>query len=309
MIAAGVVVLIMGGTALVIFKSRSDEGTLSVESKKVTASGGAKNGAINISSIISEENRTKQRNFNSLARRLACAQWNIPPSLYYVAMVMVSIVSILVASFKFHLVIQILSLLIGPFIMNSALSYSLNRRFKAFDVDYPAYLGSVVSMLKTGLNPISALQEAAGNLSPESLIREEVEVMLERLRLGVPEEQSIGAFAENIPHSEVELFVQALLFSRRVGGALSQTLERLARISRKRQYFRQSAVSAVGLQRGSIYLILGIMVGLEVFLYMVYPESITGAWKDPTGWLVWQVGIVMIIGGVIWLNKVTKIKV
>ncbi len=309
MIAAGVVVLIMGSTAWVILKSRSDDTSLSVESRNVPASGGPRSGAIKISSIINEENRTKQRNFNSLVRKLACAQWNIPPSLYYVAMVMISLVSILIASFKFHMIIQMLSLLIGPFVMNSALSYSLNRRFKAFDVDYPAYLGSVVSMLKTGLNPISALQEAASNLSPESLIREEMDVMLERLRLGVPEEQSIGAFAENIPHPEVELFVQALLFSRRVGGALSQTLERLARISRKRQYFRQSAVSAVGLQRGSIYLILGIMMGLEVFLYTVYPESVTGAWKDPTGWLVWQVGIVMILVGVIWLNKVTKIKV
>ena len=99
------------------------------------------------------------------------------------------------------------------------------------------------------MNSLTALQAASEGLDPESLVRQEVELMLERLRMGVPEDQSIGSFGEDIFHEEIELFVQALLLSRRVGGNLSDTLERLAKQVRKRQYFRESASAAFGQQR------------------------------------------------------------
>ena len=133
--------------------------------------------------------------------------------------------------------------------------------------------------------------------------------MLERLRFGVSEDKSIGAFGEDIYHTEIELFVQALLLSRRVGGNLSETLDRLAKQVRKRQAFRATARAAVGMQRGSIWFILAIMVGMESYLYFVYPEGVVNALNDPIGWQVWQVGILVIIFGIWWVNQVTKIKI
>ncbi len=78
---------------------------------------------------------------------------------------------------------------------------------------------------------------------------------------------------------------------------------------RKRQFFRESAVAAVGMQRGSIWFILCIMVAMEVYLYFVYPQAITDAIKDSLGWQVWQVGIVAILLGMYWVRQVTKIRV
>jgi tight adherence protein B len=133
--------------------------------------------------------------------------------------------------------------------------------------------------------------------------------MLERLKYGVSEDKSIGSFAEDVYHEEIELFVQALLLSRRVGGTLSDTLDRLAKQVRKRQYFRSTAKGAVGMQRGSIYFILGVMVGMEVYLYFVYPEAVLGALNDSMGWQVWQVAIALILTGMWWITQVTKIRV
>ena len=133
--------------------------------------------------------------------------------------------------------------------------------------------------------------------------------MVERLRFGVPEDKSIGSFGEDIYHPEIELFVQALLLSRRVGGTLSDTLERLAKQVRKRQFFRMSAAAAVGMQRGSIWIIILILVGLEVYLLFTYPQAVTGAWKDDLGKQVWQFGIVVILGGIFWVRQVTKIRI
>jgi tight adherence protein B len=185
----------------------------------------------------------------------------------------------------------------------------MKKRFNRFDADYPQFLLSFVGMLKIGLNPIQALEAASGSLDERSLVRVEVELMLERLKLGVSEERSIGSFGEDVNHPEIELFVQSLILSRRVGGNLSETVDRLSRQVRKRQHFRQSAEAAVGLQRGSIIFILAILVGLEGYLYLVWPECVITTWTDPGATKVAQVGLTMILIGLYWVRQVTKIRV
>jgi hypothetical protein len=68
-------------------------------------------------------------------------------------------------------------------------------------------------------------------------------------------------------------------------------------------------MAAVGMQRGSIWFILGIMVALETYLYFIYPEVVVGAMQDPMGWQVWQVALLLIAGGIFWVRQVTKIRV
>ena len=245
----------------------------------------------------------------TLEKRLKYAQWKMPMLVYRICQVVISLVMCYLVSLKFNQLLTVIALLSGPLFMSWLLNRFMDRRFKAFDTDYSPFLLSVVSLLKTGMNPIQALETAAIELEPGSLIKSEVHLMLERLRYGVSEEKSIGAFGEDVYHPEIELFVQALLLSRRVGGSLSDTLERLSKQVRKRQFFRDAANAAVGMQRGSIWFILMIMVGMEGYLYFVFPETITDSVKDEVGWQVWQVGFVVILLGLYWIRQVTKIRV
>lgn len=245
----------------------------------------------------------------TLVKKLKFAQWPISPLTFRVAQVILSSIAFYFTYMHLNRFFQLLSLFTGPLIMGWLISMFIERRFLAFDQDYPAFLLSLVGLLKTGMNPMGALEAAAQGLEEGSLVKQEVELMLERLRFGVSEDKSVGSFGEDIFHPEIELFVQALLLSRRVGGTLSDTLDRLAKQVRKRQYFRRSAVAAVGLQRGSIWFILGILFGLEVYLYFMFPESVIDAWKDDMGWQVWQGGIACIILGIYWVRQVTKIRV
>ena len=245
----------------------------------------------------------------TLERKLRYASWSITPLIFHVCSLVISFVVMGLASINFSIIYVALCIVAGPIAMNAALNFSTNRKFKAFDQDYAPFLLSVVGLLKTGMNPMNGIEAAAKGLSEDSSVRAEVEMMIERLRFGVPEDKSIGAFGEDIYHPEIELFVQALLLSRRVGGTLSDTLERLSKQVRKRQYFRESANAAVGLQRGSIWFILVILAGLEAYLYFVYPEAVVGAMKNEIGWKVWQFGLTVIALGMLWVRQVTKIRV
>lgn len=245
----------------------------------------------------------------TLEKKIRYARWKIPPILFYWLQIIISGVAVFIASLKFDWPIVLASALTGPLFLNWLLTFFINRRFKAFDQDYPAFLLNVVSMLKIGMNVINAVQSAADGLNPESLVREEVQLMVDRLKLGVSEEKSIGVFGEDIYHPEIELFVQAVILSRRLGGNLSDTLDRLASQVRQRQHFRQSAEAAVGLQRGSILIIIGIMVALETYIYFSSPDLIVGSFSDPIGWMIWQSAIIIILLGIYWIRQVTKLKI
>jgi tight adherence protein B len=247
----------------------------------------------------------------TIKKRLKYAQWPITPPVFHLMEAGVAIIAfIFFALFmKLNIVAQVFTLTIGPLFMRWLLSRRVEKRFQAFDTDYAPFLLSLVGLLKTGMNAMGAIEAAAQGLEEGSMMKTEVELMLERLRYGVPEDASIGSFGEDINHPEIELFVQALLLSKRVGGTLSDTLDRLAKQVRKRQYFRKQAIAAVGMQRGSIWFIILIMVALEVYLYFIYPVAVTGAINDPMGWQVWQGGVGLVLIGMWWVRQVTKIKV
>jgi len=246
----------------------------------------------------------------TIRKRLKFAQLsNIPPYAFSLAQIATSLALFLVVRLYFDTVLQMIALLSGPLFMNWVINRRIDSRFKKFDADFPQFLLSLVGMLKIGLNPIQALQAAASGLEDGSLVKLEVDLMLERLRMGVSEERSIGSFGEDIYHPEIELFVQALILSRRVGGNLSDTLDRLAKQVRRRQYFRQSANAAVGMQRGSIWFILGVLGGMEAYMYTVWPEAVVGPWKHPDGRVVCQAGLTAIILGLFWVRQVTKLRV
>jgi len=246
----------------------------------------------------------------TLRKKLKYSQLtHIPPFAFSLAQIFISLAAFLVTRHYFDVVLQLMSLMTGPLLMSWFLGMKMNRRFNQFDADYPQFLLSLAGLLKTGLNPIQGLQAAADGLEEQSLVRAEVQLMLERLRLGVPEERSVGSFGEDVCHPEIELFVQALILSRRVGGNLSDTLDRLAKQVRKRQYFRKSAEAAVGLQRGSIWFILFILAALETYLFFVWRDCVVLPWTHPMGRPVCQAGLIGIILGLFWVRQVTKIKV
>lgn len=246
----------------------------------------------------------------TIRKRLKYAQLSqIPPYAFSLAQIIVSLVAFLATRIYFDTVLQMVSLFTGPLLLNWLLTRRITQRFNRFDSDFPQFLLSFVGMIKTGLNVTQALQAAASGLEEGSLVKHEVDLMLERLRMGVSEERSIGSFGEDIYHQEIELFVQALLLSKRVGGNLSDTLDRLARQVRRRQYFRQSANAAVGMQRGSIWFILGVLAALELYLYFTWPQCVILTWTHPTGRMVGQGGVFAIILGIFWVRQVTKLKV
>ena len=243
-----------------------------------------------------------------LDKKLIFAQWKMTKITYKIYTAILTAIFFLIAYLKLYMLWWVVAALFGPGLMSFLLNRAIMKRFNQFDRDYAPFLLALVGLLRTGMNPLQALSSAASQLEPDSLVRFEVELMLERIRVGAPEDKSVGAFGNDINHPEIELFVQALLLSMRVGGTLSDTLERLSKQVRRRQFFRSQAVSAVGLQRGSIWFIIIMQVALMTFIYFSLPQFVMDSINHPIGWMIWQTGVLIMVVAIYWVSQVSKIR-
>lgn len=273
-------------------------------------SSSSKNLAIAAAAEQRESRRKAESARFSLDRTLKYAQWSMTPIQFRGIKITLAVATFIIFEFlDVSIVLQVAMVFLAPSLWDSVLSSAIKKRFNNFDKDYPVMLMQYVSLLKTGMGTIGGLEAVAKGMDEDSLVRQEVELLIERLRLGLTEEQAINQFGETIDHPELELFVQSLLLSRRVGGGLSSTLERLAKQVRKRQQFREKAVSAVGMERGSIIAITGIMVLFMLYLGFSQPELLMPGFSDPMGKQISQAGMAFVLLGFYWSRKVTNIRV
>jgi tight adherence protein B len=313
--SAIVTCIVVGGCALLILLHLARQILLPVGSRSLrnvikSQEGLAHASLAAVSIAHSEHQATTSRKDTglSISRRLRYARWKLSPVTYYLFAATISGALFALVAPHVNGLLCVCSLLAGPCVMRGVLTRCIERRSNRFDGDYPQFLMSVVGLLKTGMTPSGALETAARGLDKSSLVREEVLLMLERIRLGILEDRSIGAFGEDIYHPEIELFVQALLLSYRIGGNLSESIERLSRQVRRRQYFKSSAHAAVGLQRGSITLITFILIGLQGYIALLFPSLMRTSLNHEIGWQIWQCAGLCVIISFIWIRQVTQMK-
>ena len=253
-----------------------------------------------------------ERNANgkyTLRQRMIYANWHFPPILFDILRWSVGVLFFMIASNCFKPFLSIVIGFLGYSLVNGFLNRAINKRFKSFDTDYPTFLQTITSLLKSGMNVLTAIDAAAEGLEDTSLLKYEVKVMMERLRAGVGEDKAIGNFGATINHPEIELFIQTIILGKSLGGSLSMTLDRLAEQVRKRQYFRSSAVSSIAQQRGSVWAIIAILASMIIMIAIRAPALFAESLQTNVGRLILEGGICIILFGIYWIKKIINIKV
>ena len=245
----------------------------------------------------------------TLKQKMIYANWHFPPILFYILRLLVAFLSFVIATLFFTPFLSSVIAFIAFAFVNSFLKKAIDKRFKSFDNDYPTFLQTIVSLLKSGMNVLTAIDSAADGLEDNSLLKQEVKIMMQRLKAGVGEEKAIGNFGSTIDHPEIELFIQTIILGKSLGGSLSMTLDRLAEQVRKRQYFRSSAVSSIAQQKGSVWAIIAILASMIIMIAVKSPALFEESLQTRVGRIILEGGIAIILFGIYWIKKIINIKV
>ena len=222
-----------------------------------------------------------------------------------------SLAILLVLSLLLAFAINKIFLLIFPFalmILSFEVSQKKKRLLLHFEQDFPAFLISLSSSIKCGLDPFAAFLASRDLFSKESPLQQAIVQAEQGMEEGLSEEEVINNFANQVNHPDLSLFKQAYLLSRTQGSSLSSCLQRIARVVRSRQSFRRKVRSAVALQKLSALGIFFAVIAMLVIQVVAARETFIAAWQDDLGFKLLVLAACLVIGGIAWMFRVSRLR-
>ncbi len=198
--------------------------------------------------------------------------------------------------------------LIGGFFIPRIYAANLqSKRLKAFNGQLADALNLMVNSLRAGYSTIQAMEVISKEM-PQPIAGEFGRAVLE-MQLGLPFDQAMANLLRRMPSADLDLVITAMSVQREVGGNLAEVLDSIAFTIRERIRIKGDiqVLTAQGRASGMIVTILPFAVG--GFVYMYNPSFMGLMFKDPCGWIMIGVGLVLIVIGYFVINKIVNIEV
>lgn len=197
--------------------------------------------------------------------------------------------------------------LLGLALPPVALRFLAARRAAAFERLLPQSMMLVSTSLRSGFGLPQALDSIARD-SAEPIAKEFSRALAET-RIGTDIADALDRLAARMGSKSMEMAVMAIRIQREVGGNLAETLETTAKTLRERESLHRQvrALSAEG--RLSGYILIALPIGLFLYMMVVNYGYVSLLWTTGPGLFMLVGGIVLMIIGVFWMNRVVKIEV
>ena len=181
------------------------------------------------------------------------------------------------------------------------------RERKRFHNQLPDTLTLTSTSLRAGYSLLQAV-EAVAQESPEPSRREFSRALTE-IRLGRPLIEALGDIATRMESQDFEWAVLAISIQREVGGNLAEVLQTTAETMNMRNRLRREMKALTA--EGRISAI--IMAVLPFFLFglisFVNPAYLVPLYSTTIGWGLLGFSLLLMIAGVVWMQKIINIEV
>jgi tight adherence protein B len=178
------------------------------------------------------------------------------------------------------------------------------RRMRMLFEQFPDALAMLVRAVRVGIPIVEGIRSVAAE-SPHPTGHEFSQVV-DQLALGVTLDEALQRLAERNPLPEYGFFATALGLQSETGGTVSDTLERLADVIRKRVALREHARALASEARTSI----GILAALPVFtggaLALIAREYINTLFFDPQGQKVFASAVISFTVGIASMQLIVR---
>ena len=178
------------------------------------------------------------------------------------------------------------------------------KRRAALYTQFPDTLGMLVRAVRVGIPVSEAIRSAAREQpAPTSHV---LAALSDQLSVGIPLDEALKAMADQCGLSEYRFFATALTLQAQTGGGLTETLENLADVIRKRLALRARAHALAGEARMSAAIIGILPIVAGIALLVLNPEYISLLITDPTGNTILAVAILMMGCGIMSMRAIIR---
>lgn len=180
----------------------------------------------------------------------------------------------------------------------------LAKRTNALYMQMPDAMGMIVRSVRVGINVQDALRIVADDSQwPTSL---EFRQLDDELRLGATMGDALTRLATRSGLVEYRFFAVALTLQNQAGGSLSETLDGLADLVRKRVALRARGLALAAEARLSMYVLAALPFFCSGALLLIQPDYLLVLVTTPMGKSMLFAGIVLLILGMTAMQAIIK---
>lgn len=179
-----------------------------------------------------------------------------------------------------------------------------SKRRDALLRQFPDALAMIVRSIRVGVPVIDAVRNVS--LAAPNPTASEFDRLVDQIALGTPLDEAVTELAVRTGLAEYRFFATALALQTQTGGTLSETLENLADVIRKRAALkaRGHAMTAEARTSSSILALLPVLTG--GMLYALNPAYIMILFTDPTGKMFFSAAVISLALGMLTIRAIIK---
>lgn len=183
-------------------------------------------------------------------------------------------------------------------------TYFERRRQQQLLDEFPEALAMLVRAIRVGIPVMEAIRNvsrAAPSVTAAGFVR-----LVEQVSIGVPLEEAMQALARGTGLTEYRFFATTLTLQNQTGGNLSDTLDSLADVIRKRAALKAKGRALTSEARSSsmVLAVLPVLTGL--LLWIVNPKYIGVLFTDPAGKSLLGLAVILLAVGVLTILTIIK---
>lgn len=207
-----------------------------------------------------------------------------------------------------YLVAPELSLLAIPVVWvllsRNFFSWAAQRHQAALLAQFPDALAMMVRSVRVGIPVLEAIRSVARETPPPT--GPAFSRLIEQVSIGTPLDEAVLELAErgNIP--EYRFFATALSLQTQTGGTLSETLESLADVIRKRMALKGRGKALTSEARASAGILAVLPVVTGILLYCINPKYMMVLFTDPTGHTIFGAAVVSLGTGLLIIRAIIR---
>lgn len=172
---------------------------------------------------------------------------------------------------------------------------------------FPEAIDLICRGLKSGLPVTESMKVVSTEIGDP--VGAEFRRICESLGFGNTIEEALWSSAARLGLTEFNFFVVTIQLQRETGGNLSETLENLADVLRKRKQLKLKIKALSGEARASAYIIGALPFLMFLIIYVITPEYITTLLRDPRGHTMMAVGGTWMFIGFATMAKMIRFEI